>query len=115
MKLSFFITTISVFQIFLRVAEETGVDAEPVLQSEPPLSQRTSAGQRVETQQAEQPETGIQSYSQSHSSAVNILNTGSMNSQYMSPVMTVCLHTAARKEKASYERYLRSSHSFFLI
>uniref|UniRef100_A0A3P8WSU7 ATP binding cassette subfamily A member 7 n=1 Tax=Cynoglossus semilaevis TaxID=244447 RepID=A0A3P8WSU7_CYNSE len=44
-------------EIFLRVAEETGVDAEPVLQSEPPLSQRTSAGQRVETQQAEQPET----------------------------------------------------------
>nr|XP_043900156.1 phospholipid-transporting ATPase ABCA1 isoform X1 [Solea senegalensis] len=45
-------------EIFLRVAEETGVDAEPLLQAESPLSQQPSAGQRTERQPAEEPETG---------------------------------------------------------
>ncbi|XP_062279433.1 phospholipid-transporting ATPase ABCA1 [Scomber scombrus] len=43
-------------EIFLRVAEETGVDAEPELQDEPSPSQQQS-GQRVERQHAEEPET----------------------------------------------------------
>uniref|UniRef100_A0A8D3BI67 P-type phospholipid transporter n=1 Tax=Scophthalmus maximus TaxID=52904 RepID=A0A8D3BI67_SCOMX len=44
-------------EIFLRVAEETGVDAEPVLQAESPHRRQQSAGQRMERQQAEEPET----------------------------------------------------------
>uniref|UniRef100_A0A671VMG5 P-type phospholipid transporter n=1 Tax=Sparus aurata TaxID=8175 RepID=A0A671VMG5_SPAAU len=42
-------------EIFLRVAEETGVDAEPEWQAESPNRQQPSAGQRVERQ--EEPET----------------------------------------------------------
>ncbi|XP_033477816.2 ATP-binding cassette, sub-family A (ABC1), member 7 isoform X1 [Epinephelus lanceolatus] len=42
-------------EIFLRVAEETGVDAEPELQAESP--QQPSAGQRAQRQNAEEPET----------------------------------------------------------
>ncbi|XP_033936450.1 phospholipid-transporting ATPase ABCA1 isoform X1 [Pseudochaenichthys georgianus] len=45
-------------EIFLRVAEETGVDADPELQAESPSRQQPSAGQRVERQDAEEPETG---------------------------------------------------------
>ncbi|KAG8003116.1 ATP-binding cassette sub-family A member 1 [Nibea albiflora] len=45
------------FQIFLRVAEETGVDAEPEQQVESPHRQQPSAGQRAERQHAEEPET----------------------------------------------------------
>ncbi|XP_034738177.1 phospholipid-transporting ATPase ABCA1 isoform X2 [Etheostoma cragini] len=45
-------------EIFLRVAEETGVDAEPHLQAESPLRQQPSAGQRAESQNAEEAETG---------------------------------------------------------
>ncbi|XP_071342125.1 phospholipid-transporting ATPase ABCA1 isoform X2 [Trachinotus anak] len=44
-------------EIFLRVAEETGVDAEPELQAESPHSREPSARQRVERQHAEEPET----------------------------------------------------------
>lgn len=47
------------FQIFLRVAEETGVDAEPDLQAQPPNSRQLSAGQRVGRQNAEEAETGM--------------------------------------------------------
>lgn len=47
------------FQIFLRVAEETGVDAESELQAESPLNQQPSAGQRAESQHTEEPETGM--------------------------------------------------------
>uniref|UniRef100_A0A4W6D8R2 P-type phospholipid transporter n=1 Tax=Lates calcarifer TaxID=8187 RepID=A0A4W6D8R2_LATCA len=36
-------------EIFLRVAEETGVDAESELQAESPLNQQPSAGQRAES------------------------------------------------------------------
>ncbi|XP_053179119.1 phospholipid-transporting ATPase ABCA1 [Scomber japonicus] len=43
-------------KIFLKVAEETGVDAEPERQDEPSPSQQQS-GQRVERQHAEEPET----------------------------------------------------------
>ncbi|XP_036067424.1 phospholipid-transporting ATPase ABCA1 isoform X3 [Oryzias melastigma] len=42
-------------EIFLRVAEETGVDAEPEQQEESPRSQQPS-GQRAEEQPTEQPE-----------------------------------------------------------
>ncbi|KAL7396790.1 hypothetical protein ABVT39_011869 [Epinephelus coioides] len=42
-------------EIFLRVAEETGVDAEPELHAESP--QQPSAGQRAQRQNAEEPET----------------------------------------------------------
>ncbi|KAM8745232.1 phospholipid-transporting ATPase ABCA1 isoform 2-T2 [Acanthopagrus schlegelii] len=42
-------------EIFLRVAEETGVDAEPEWQAESPNRQQPPAGQRVERQ--EEPET----------------------------------------------------------
>ncbi|XP_028442644.1 ATP-binding cassette sub-family A member 1 isoform X1 [Perca flavescens] len=45
-------------EIFLRVAEETGVDAEPELQAESPHRQQPSAGQRAQSQNAEEPETG---------------------------------------------------------
>ncbi|GLD49893.1 ATP-binding cassette sub-family A member 1-like protein [Lates japonicus] len=45
-------------EIFLRVAEETGVDAEPELQAESPLSRQPSAGQTAESQHTEEPETG---------------------------------------------------------
>ncbi|XP_069558445.1 phospholipid-transporting ATPase ABCA1 isoform X1 [Brachyistius frenatus] len=45
-------------EIFLRVAEETGVDAEPELQAEPPNNQPQPSGQRAEGQPAEEPETG---------------------------------------------------------
>ncbi|XP_018523006.1 LOW QUALITY PROTEIN: phospholipid-transporting ATPase ABCA1 [Lates calcarifer] len=45
-------------EIFLRVAEETGVDAESELQAESPLNQQPSAGQRAESQHTEEPETG---------------------------------------------------------
>ncbi|XP_056234951.1 phospholipid-transporting ATPase ABCA1 isoform X2 [Seriola aureovittata] len=44
-------------EIFLRVAEETGVDAEPELQPESPHSRQPSSRQREEGQHAEQPET----------------------------------------------------------
>uniref|UniRef100_A0A4W6D9H3 P-type phospholipid transporter n=1 Tax=Lates calcarifer TaxID=8187 RepID=A0A4W6D9H3_LATCA len=44
-------------EIFLRVAEETGVDAESELQAESPLNQQPSAGQRAESQHTEEPET----------------------------------------------------------
>ncbi|XP_070816442.1 phospholipid-transporting ATPase ABCA1 isoform X1 [Chaetodon trifascialis] len=44
-------------EIFLRVAEETGVDAEPEEQAESPHRQQPSAGQRAERQHAEEPET----------------------------------------------------------
>uniref|UniRef100_A0A8D0CQN9 P-type phospholipid transporter n=1 Tax=Sander lucioperca TaxID=283035 RepID=A0A8D0CQN9_SANLU len=44
-------------EIFLRVAEETGVDAEPELQAESPHRQQPSAAQRAESQNAEEPET----------------------------------------------------------
>ncbi|KAF3835266.1 hypothetical protein F7725_027824 [Dissostichus mawsoni] len=44
-------------EIFLRVAEETGVDADPELQAESPSRRQPSAGQRVERQDAEEPET----------------------------------------------------------
>ncbi|KAM9848252.1 phospholipid-transporting ATPase ABCA1 [Aulostomus maculatus] len=44
-------------EIFLRVAEETGVDAEPDLQADPPQSLQPS-GQRVQRQHGEEPETG---------------------------------------------------------
>ncbi|KAM6938002.1 phospholipid-transporting ATPase ABCA1 [Lycodopsis pacificus] len=45
-------------EIFLRVAEETGVDAEPELLAGSPSRQQPSAGQRVERQDVEEPETG---------------------------------------------------------
>ncbi|XP_041647195.1 phospholipid-transporting ATPase ABCA1 isoform X1 [Cheilinus undulatus] len=44
-------------EIFLRVAEETGVDAEPEQQAESPSRQQPSAGLRAERQNAEEPET----------------------------------------------------------
>ncbi|XP_042371438.1 phospholipid-transporting ATPase ABCA1 [Plectropomus leopardus] len=44
-------------EIFLRVAEETGVDVEPELQAESPHRLQPSAGQRAETQRVEEPET----------------------------------------------------------
>lgn len=44
-------------EIFLRVAEETGVDAEPEPQAEPPHS-RQQTRQRVQRRHAEEPETG---------------------------------------------------------
>ncbi|XP_029285305.1 LOW QUALITY PROTEIN: ATP-binding cassette sub-family A member 1 [Cottoperca gobio] len=44
-------------EIFLRVAEETGVDAEPELQAESPHRQEPSAGQSAEEQHAREPET----------------------------------------------------------
>ncbi|KAF7656308.1 hypothetical protein LDENG_00043690 [Lucifuga dentata] len=47
-------------EIFLRVAEETGVDAESELQTEPSHSQQPSAGQRAQRQAAEEPETDPQ-------------------------------------------------------
>ncbi|XP_054459181.1 phospholipid-transporting ATPase ABCA1 [Anoplopoma fimbria] len=45
-------------EIFLRVADETGVDAEPELQAGSPSRQQPSAGQRAEGQHVEEPETG---------------------------------------------------------
>uniref|UniRef100_A0A8D3BI63 P-type phospholipid transporter n=1 Tax=Scophthalmus maximus TaxID=52904 RepID=A0A8D3BI63_SCOMX len=53
-------------EIFLRVAEETGVDAEPVLQAESPHRRQQSAGQRMERQQAEEPETGMHQHSDTY-------------------------------------------------
>uniref|UniRef100_A0A8C2XHM9 P-type phospholipid transporter n=1 Tax=Cyclopterus lumpus TaxID=8103 RepID=A0A8C2XHM9_CYCLU len=44
-------------EIFLRVAEETGVDAEPDLQAGSPLRQQPSAGQMADRQHVEEPET----------------------------------------------------------
>uniref|UniRef100_A0A3Q1IPV7 ABC transporter domain-containing protein n=1 Tax=Anabas testudineus TaxID=64144 RepID=A0A3Q1IPV7_ANATE len=44
-------------EIFLRVAEETGVDAEPELQPQSPSRRQLSAGQRVRRQNAEEAET----------------------------------------------------------
>uniref|UniRef100_A0A8C4IQ13 ATP-binding cassette, sub-family A (ABC1), member 7 n=1 Tax=Dicentrarchus labrax TaxID=13489 RepID=A0A8C4IQ13_DICLA len=44
-------------EIFLRVAEETGVDVEPEQQVESPHRQQPSAGPRAETQHTEEPET----------------------------------------------------------
>lgn len=55
------------FQIFLRVAEETGVDAEPEQQEESPRSQQPS-GQRAEEQPTEQPEPGRHTLSLLHAS-----------------------------------------------
>ena len=52
------------FQIFLRVAEETSVDAEPELQAESPHRQMPSAVQRGERQHTEEPETGLHQHSQ---------------------------------------------------
>uniref|UniRef100_A0A3Q3LEW5 P-type phospholipid transporter n=1 Tax=Mastacembelus armatus TaxID=205130 RepID=A0A3Q3LEW5_9TELE len=43
-------------EIFLKVAEETGVDAEPDMQAASPHSQQLSAGQREERQNVEEPE-----------------------------------------------------------
>uniref|UniRef100_UPI0037E9C7B4 phospholipid-transporting ATPase ABCA1 n=1 Tax=Semicossyphus pulcher TaxID=241346 RepID=UPI0037E9C7B4 len=47
-------------EIFLRVAEETGVDAEPEQQAESPNRQQPSARPRAERQNAEEPETEAQ-------------------------------------------------------
>ncbi|XP_029002815.1 phospholipid-transporting ATPase ABCA1 isoform X2 [Betta splendens] len=44
-------------EIFLRVAEETGVDAEPDQRARSPSSRQRSAGQREERQNAEEAET----------------------------------------------------------
>ncbi|KAM3876265.1 phospholipid-transporting ATPase ABCA1 [Diretmus argenteus] len=45
-------------EIFLRVAEETGVDAEPELQTQSPQNQQPSAGQRAGREATEEPEPG---------------------------------------------------------
>lgn len=58
------VETNAFFQIFLRVAEETGVDAEPEWQAESPNRQQPSAGQRVERQ--EEPETGMHAHTHIH-------------------------------------------------
>ncbi len=54
------------FQIFLRVAEETGVDAETEQQDESRHRQQPSSGQRTERQQPEEPETGMHIHRQRH-------------------------------------------------
>lgn len=92
---------LSHFQIFLRVAEETGVDAEPVLQAESPHRRQQSAGQRMERQQAEEPETGMHQHSDTYSIFVFIPHSVSKTNQNISPIVTICFHTAVRKEKAS--------------
>ncbi|XP_074490769.1 phospholipid-transporting ATPase ABCA1 isoform X1 [Sebastes fasciatus] len=46
-------------EIFLRVAEETGVDADPELQAESPNRQQPSAGQRTEEPETEPQETDL--------------------------------------------------------
>ncbi|XP_060933642.1 phospholipid-transporting ATPase ABCA1 [Limanda limanda] len=55
---SYGISDSSLEEIFLRVAEESEVKAESELQDDTPDSQRPPAGQRVEMQCDEEPETG---------------------------------------------------------
>ncbi|XP_034439364.1 phospholipid-transporting ATPase ABCA1 isoform X2 [Hippoglossus hippoglossus] len=57
---SYGISDSSLEEIFLRVAEETEVNAESELQDESPDGQRPPAGQRVDIQCAEEPETESQ-------------------------------------------------------